>query len=93
MLFYEQVGGSARSSFSARFFAQSNTKASQSTLFQSSPAGGRIKLRTDTRALLEDSEDLASTPAQVLVAERERLKAQEQVEQTRRCFYEYQYKE
>lgn len=52
-----------------------------------------MKLRTDTRALLEDSEDPELTPAQVLVAERERLKAQEQVEQTRRCFYEYQYED
>lgn len=86
------MGGSARSSFSARFFAQSNTKASQSTLFQSSPAGGRIKLRTDTQALLEDSKDPELTPAQVLVAEREHLKSQEQVEQTR-CFYEYQHED
>lgn len=67
-----QVDGSARSSFSARFFA----KSSRVNFFQpeAPPAPAQMKLNIATQALLEEDEDEELTLAQLLSAERERLK-------------------
>lgn len=49
----QQVGGSTRKSFSARFFAQSNSKLPRASLFPRSPVGSILKGRSDKQAALE----------------------------------------
>lgn len=46
----QQVGGSTRKSFSARFFAQSNSKLPRASLFPRSPVGSVLKGRSDNQA-------------------------------------------
>lgn len=71
------MAGTARSSFSARFFARSNPSLSQVSLFDTgaSPTKGRMS-KSDTQALLQD-DDLDNNPGRLLAAERERLKLRE----------------
>ncbi|KAG0610533.1 hypothetical protein M758_7G073100 [Ceratodon purpureus] len=65
-----KVGGSARRSFSARFFAQSNSKPPRSSLFPASPAGNRMKGRRDNQALLVGSDASEITPGKLFAAEK-----------------------
>lgn len=64
---FVQLRGSTRSSFSARYFARSNSQLSRLALFQSSPPGSTVSINKGTRALLLDNLDTATTRGQLLI--------------------------
>lgn len=75
---FGQVGVSARKSLSARFFAQSNSKLSRTSLFPPSPVGNRVKGRRDNQELLVNSDVLELTPGKLFAADSDSSKLHEQ---------------